>query len=146
MRRAGFLPLVSAHRRALPQAVSAGRQLRPGNEKASLEGMSEAFGSSAGADDQREAAREEERPQSLERGYAGHRRVRQTRSRKASHAEIEGRLLRALAEQSQEASLVQPCVDTGTAIANRVAGKVRRKKRGSIRRWSLMKVVAAGRG
>jgi hypothetical protein len=41
------------------------------NEKASLEGMSEAFGSSAGADDQREAAREEDRPQSLERGYAG---------------------------------------------------------------------------
>src|SRR3569623_2091645 len=35
------------------------------NEMASLEGMSEAFGSSAGADDQREAAREEERPQSL---------------------------------------------------------------------------------
>ena len=41
------------------------------NEKAPLEGMSEAFGSSAEADDQREAAREEERPQSLERGYAG---------------------------------------------------------------------------
>ena len=74
-----------------------GRQFLPDgsfgapNEKASLEGMSEAFGSSAGADDQREAAREEERPQSLERGYAGRGRVRQTRSRKARHAELEGR-------------------------------------------------------
>src|SRR3569623_623370 len=66
------------------------------NEKAPLEGMSEAFGSSAEANDQREAAREEERPQSLEVGYAGWRRVRQTRSRKASHAQMEGRFRTAI--------------------------------------------------
>jgi len=131
------------------------------NEKASLEGMSEAFGSSAGADDQREAAREEERPQSLECGYAGRPRVRQTRSRKASHAENGGEVERRSqpvgggclvfrSVQAIQRRLARPTdasLCSGQAIlkeadlANRGG-----KKRGSIRRWSLMKVVAAGRG
>jgi len=86
--RAGYFPFASRQALSAVTAISAGRQGRPANEKASLEGMSEAFGSSAEADDQREAAREEERPQSLEAAYAGWRRVRQTRTGKASHAQI----------------------------------------------------------
>jgi hypothetical protein len=85
-------------------------------KKASLEGMSEAFGPSAEADCQEDAAREAGRPQFLGRVYAQARESGQTRSRKASYAFLD------------------------------FAVEAAAKKRGSIRRWSPMKVVANGRG